>query len=910
MSGPARLRATWRLAWRQLLRTKGSSVLVAALIAVPVAAASGVLTFAESKTPSPEQAVNLELGESQSWIRIEGGADPSRVQAVDLPWMTSTARADDGRPANPELPAPTDLSDAELPRDTATIAITEGHERMSTRDGIAGFPVLYGDSWNPRLEGRYEALSGRTPQAPTEAMASPELLERLGAKVGDDVELPDREHSYTVVGVLRAMDADAYREVLFLPEAAAPAPVGDDDDAAGRNTIWFLPDWQPDLAALGDLNHAGYVSYARNLVMDPPAGAETASTMSRSDSGWITLALVSLGLVFGGLLVGLLAAAAMAVSARRQQRSLAVLTTVGARRSDVFRTVLAQGGILGLAGGVIGAALGIAGVALAHVLLDPGAENTFWSSWGLKVPWTVAGVVAFAVLVGLSACIIPARGATRGDAIAALRGARRPVVMSLRRPVWGIVIALAGAGLVIVGGVIFGFNGSQQLWNSGLQTTAMGASIIGVLLLLLSVTLTGQAILGLLTRLLSRFGSAARLASRDAVANSPRTVPAFVSIAASTAVASFVLCAVALTAAQSERNYSWAAPTGSAIVGSWGEESPSSAPAFLTDANPERIIPISQSVEPGMDADGQIVGANPDVVSLSYWQPEVSQWVSMPGQPATVVAPDDVEALTGITLSAEQRRAFAEGGALALTSERASEPGSAHFVSDAGTVQLTIWDAQELYTSDSAEPLRTIDIAADVHTGTSSGYPVILSPAAAETVGVPTRVTSWVGTFTTPPSDAMMDRMRADAETASAGELHFDVRVENGPDAPLPWLILVLGVLSIIVIAAAAISLGLARIERREDDATLAAVGATKRLRRRVSAWQAIIIAGVGCVIGVLLGVIGTWALTQAASTTRMIDLPIPWLLGIAIGLPLAIALVALVIPPRHPDLTHRTAIA
>lgn len=908
MSRRARPGLTLKLAWRQLLRTKGSSALVAALIAVPVAAATGVLTFAESRTPSPEQAVTLELGRTQSWIRITGGADPSRVQAVDMPWMTSEGRTDDGGPANPELPAPIDLRDAELPGDTETIAITEGHARMTTRDGVAGFPVIYGDSWDPRLEGRYDAVSGRAPQGSDEAMASPQLLDRLGAKVGDDVELPDRGQSVRIVGVLRAMDGN-YGQVLFLPQSAASAV---DDDAAGRNTTWFLPDWQPDLPALSDLNHAGYVSYSRDLVMDPPAGAETSITLSRGDSGgWVTLALVSLGLVFGGLLVGLLAAAAMAVSARRQQRSLAVLTTVGARRSDVFRTVLTQGGLLGLVGGIIGAALGVAGVALAYALLDPGVENTFWSSWGVKVPWTVAGVIAFAVLVGLVACIVPARGATRGDAIAALRGARRPVVMSLRRPVWGSVIALAGTGLVVAGGAIFGFNGSQQLWNSGLQTTAMWTSIIGVLMLLLSVTLTGQGILGMLTKLLSRFGSAARLASRDAVANSPRTVPAFVSIAASTAVATFVLCAVALTGAQSERNYSWAAPEGSVIVSSWGVDSPTSVPAFLTDANPERIIPVTQSFEPGMDADGNVIGSNSDVAYLSLWQPEISKWSAMWGDPVTVVDPDDVQDLTGIALTPEQNRNFRDGGALALVSEREPEPGYARYVSDDGDVQVAIWDARELYTNDSMpEPLRTVDIPADVHAGSSFGHPVILSPAAAEKIGIPRRITSWVTLFSTSPSDAMMDRLRVDAETASVGGLQFDVRVENGPDAPMPWLILVFGVLSVIVISAAAISLGLARIERREDDATLAAVGATAGLRRRVSAWQAVIIAGVGCVIGVLLGVIGTWALTQAASTTRMSDMPLPWLLAIAVGLPLVIALVSLLIRPPLPDLTHRTAIA
>lgn len=909
MSGRARPGVTLRLAWRQLLRTSGSSVLIMALIAVPVAGAVGVLTFVESRTPTIAQTVDLELGETQSWIRIEGGADPSRVQAVDAPFMTWTDRADDGSAAHPELAPPIDLSDAQLPSGSAAIALVDGYERLTTPTGIAGFPVIYGDAWDPRLTGRFEPVSGRMPQTADEAMASPELLERLGVAVGDDVKLPDRGASVRVVGILRAMDGDTYRMTLFLPASALP--VTQEDPPQGHDTTWFLPNWQPDLAGLADLNHAGYVAYARGLVLNPPHGAETSATMMRgqTDSAWVTLMLVSLGLVFGGLLVGLLAAAAMAVSARRQQRSLAVLSTVGARRGDVFRTVLIQGGVLGLAGGLIGTVLGVGGVVLLNVLMDPGVKNTFWSSWGLKVPWTVAGVVVFAVLVGLAASVIPARGATRGDALAALRGARRPVNMSLRRPVVGIVVGLIGGGTVTAGGVLFGVLSATDAGNQGLQTTALWASIIGVLLLLLSVTLSGQGILALLAALLARFGSAARLASRDAVANSPRTVPAFVSIAASTAVAVFVLCAIAVPNALSVRNWAWAAPKGSIIITNWGEASPSQAPAFLSDADPKQIIPISSSVEPVVDTDDATKPA-PEIAYASMWVGETGGWVDIPGAPLKVVGVDDVEVLTGVVLSDAERQEFADGGAIALMAQRPAPQGYSTYVSDDDTARIAFWDAKTLQTEQKLEPLRTVAVPVQVHVGVNSAAQVILSPAAAEHYGVQTRVSNWVALFDDPPSDALLDRLRADAETASTAGATYDVRVENGPDSPMPWLALVLGILSIIVIAAATISLGLARIERREDDATLAAVGATTALRRRVSAWQAVIIAGVGCMIGVLLGLAGTWALTQAISGSRLSDAPVLWLLGIAIGLPALIALVSLLIRPPRPDLTHRTAIA
>ncbi|WP_087130751.1 FtsX-like permease family protein [Microbacterium esteraromaticum] len=909
MSRRARPSVTLKLAWRQLLRTKGSSVLVAALIAAPVAGAAGVLTFIEGRTPSTAQTVHYELGATQSWIRIEGGADPSRVQAVDAPFMTWIERDDNGSATNPELPPPTDLSVAQLPAGTEAIPLTEGYERLTTRTGIAGFPVIYGNAWDPRLTGRFEMSSGRVPQASDEAMASPELLQRLGRAVGDDIELPDRGVSVRVVGTLRAMDGGTYRMPLFLPARAMPAE--QEAPPSRPDTIWFLPDWQPDPAELADLNHAGYVAYARDLVLDPPSGAETSATMMRgqTDSAWVTLMLVSLGLVFGGLLVGLLGAAAMAVSARRQQRSLAVLATVGARRRDVFRTVLMQGALLGLAGGLIGTVIGIGGVAVLNAMTDPGVKNTFWSTWGLKVPWSVAGVVVFAVLVGLAASVIPARSATRGDALAALRGARRPVSMSLRRPVVGILVGMIGAGSVVAGGVLFGVLAATDAWNQGLQTTALWASIIGVLLLLLSVTLSGQGVLALLAGMLARFGSAARLASRDAVANSPRTVPAFVSIAASTAVAVFVLCAIAIPQAQSARSWAWAAPKGAVIVSSWGEASPSQAPAFLSDAHPDRIIPVSSSVDPVIDTEDASEPPS-EVAYTSMWAKETGGWIDVPGQPVTIVEPDDVETLTGLVLSDAEQREFAEGAAIASFLQRPVPQGFAEYIDDDDKARLAFWDAKDLYTGESPEPVRTEALSVQVHVGTSTAYPLILSPAAAEEYDVKTHVSSWVALFDDPPSDAMMDRLRADAETASTGGAVFDVRVENGPDSSLPWLALVLGILSIIVVAAATISLGLARIERREDDATLAAVGATTALRRRVAAWQAIIIAGVGCVIGVLLGLAGAWALTQAISGSRLSDAPVLWLLGIAIGLPTVIALVSLLIRPPHPDLTHRTAIA
>lgn len=893
----SRAGATMRLARRQLRRTKGASVLVAALIAIPVAAAAAGLTFLESRTSTPEQRATLELGRTQSWIEIAGGADPSRVQAIDMPFFTEVAQNEQGEPRNPEKDPPKGLEDAHLPAGTDAIPIAlSGSARMKTRDGIASFDVVSGDAWDPRLTGRFERLAGKTPQRPDQAMASPALLSRLGTEVGGDVHLPDAGKTYRIVGTMQAVDADRSRETLFVPLDGGSAEL--DGPYA---VTWFLPGWQPDERRLAELNHAGYVAYARDLNVAPPASARMYVQEQSEQERWSILSVISLAAAFTALLVGLLSAAAMAVSARRQQRSLAVVATVGARRRDVFRIVLLQGGLLGLAGGLGGAAIGVGSVAVALPLLDPGVKGMFWSSWGLRVPWSIAIVVALAALVGLAASAAPARAATHGDVLAALRGARRPVRMSRRRPLWGIVLLVVGVGTIVGGGLFFAVAAALD-WSAYARLGILWAVLIGVVLVLISVTLTGRSILQLVDLVLSRCGTAARLASRDALANSSRTVPAFVAITASVAVAAFVLSTLALSSAQTDRTYAWQGPKDSMIVTAWGT-AVGRPPGFLSEARPDRIVAIGSTVDSGIVPDG--ADEVPEVVSVDRYEDGAdgrlpSGWSALMGTQVAVVEPQDLEALTGITFSSAELRDFADGGVIA--DAQATGPG--------GEVSLSFWEQKSVASND-PKPLRSVRLSAEVRPGRGLAWPVILSPAAAAKVGIEVFTTTWVGLFRSPVPVAAQDRMRADAETASSMDGTYSVSVEKGPDSPLPWLLLVLAAVSVIVLAAAGISLGLARIERRDDDATLAAVGATRRQRRAVSAWQALVIVGVGCLIGVGIGVIGAWTLTQSMPGYFLLqDLPFAWLAVLGIGLPLGIALVSLAIRPQRAVLTRRTAIA
>lgn len=261
------------------------------------------------------------------------------------------------------------------------------------------------------------------------------------------------------------------------------------------------------------------VVFDRDLVANPQIPAPAGDAYL-----WSIVALLSAAAVFAGYLVVLLAGAAFSVSARRQQRALAVAASVGASRSDIFRVVALQGTVLGVVGGVVGAALGVSLGILALHLLDDGAVSSFW---GVHIPWgLLVAVIVFATIVGTIAAIAPARAATRGEVIAALRGARRPVSVRVSRPLWGTLLIAAGIALTVASAVWLSAINAEPFVPSGdaPRQVCIWGIIAGPILLQLGVILGGHWIIAQLARAISRLGLAPRIASRDAAARPGRIV--------------------------------------------------------------------------------------------------------------------------------------------------------------------------------------------------------------------------------------------------------------------------------------------------------------------------------------------------------------------------------------------------
>jgi putative ABC transport system permease protein len=169
-------------------------------------------------------------------------------------------------------------------------------------------------------------------------------------------------------------------------------------------------------------------------------------------------------------------------------------------------------------------------------------------------------------------------------------------------------------------------------------------------------------------------------------------------------------------------------------------------------------------------------------------------------------------------------------------------------------------------------------------------YGVFISPATADALSLEYSPGNVVADMRQPPTQDQTDALNAALSSLPGnGQGGLYASIETGPPqyaTVLAWALL--GLSALISIAASAVAIGLARFDGRQDDATLAALGASPRVRRSFAFWQALIIAGFGAVVGTVIGLVPALALS---ANPHMPFVP-PWLqIGITvIGLPGVIA--------------------
>lgn len=124
--------------------------------------------------------------------------------------------------------------------------------------------------------------------------------------------------------------------------------------------------------------------------------------------------------VFVGLSVAFGIAAVLIVSVIQRSKDIGILRAMGARRGQLMRVFLIQGGLLGFAGSLIGAAMGLGALVYWHsIARQADGKELFPLVLDASL---VASAAVMATAVGVLAAAMPAVRAARLDPVVAIRG--------------------------------------------------------------------------------------------------------------------------------------------------------------------------------------------------------------------------------------------------------------------------------------------------------------------------------------------------------------------------------------------------------------------------------------------------------------------------------------------------------
>ena len=847
--GASGWRTALRVARRSVRRHLGRSLMVIALIALPVAAATVGDGLVRSVTDRDVE-VDRAMGTADAKIKIH---DRTAFHLEQV--LPPGARA---------VPVGSSYY-------TGSLRLVVGDRIVRSRPDF----VVLGDPMTAHLA---RLTSGRLPRNPNEVLVTKPLAGRLDLLDGDGALRPNatikpmNHGPIAVTGLavkpycLRCTDVVAPPDSVLVEAMfdGSPHPTG------------YLVDLPPG---------ADPAEVARKWRV----GASTIVTRDSYDdttpvSGYLLAATGQPYTLFAGL--GLIAivvtvGAAFAVGARQQVRELGLVTINGGTARHVRRVVLAQGLVLG----VVGAATGLLLGAAATVLGVPAWQKTtdqliehLRFGWG-----ELAAAAAVGVLASVVAATVPAFSAARTHPVDALTGRVRVGAPRARRSLLGGFLVLAGMIAVAAAGVVAHGRVAesrklQDLYNYTPpvdQTLPIMGTLAGTVVAVTGMVLVMPALVGAVGRLGVLLPLSGRLAVRDAVRHRYRTVAAsaavMVAIAGSivaaflfasrvdtephtlphdTALASLDVVAMYVKAANGGRDLENAmARMPRAVPGAEVHE--------ITLATPQQEGPGSGSIL--MDTGTFSLGCLTSGTQLGIGTPEL------------------IELVTGRSPDAGVRSALAEGKVVLFDDCLASRNGAV-------TMSANLED-----------PVTVPAYRAKVPPGIEHydwNLPrAFISPEAAAALGWASFADTMAVTY--PPGS--LDAVRTAVENAG-----MDIYVGESADADGTGLYLVLAVLTFLVaLLGAGVTVALAATDGRADLATLAALGAPPRRRRTLAGAQALVVTGLGTVAGLVVGVCVGYAAVPLAGLHA---LSVPWrqLWVAAVAVPLVASAVAVVATPSR----------
>jgi putative ABC transport system permease protein len=555
-----------------------------------------------------------------------------------------------------------------------------------------------------------------------------------------------------------------------------------------------------------------------NVRTGKEAAAQQAQDLSDA-LGFLRTAL----LVFAGVALivgGFLIFNTFSVTVAQRTKEFALLRVLGASRAQILRSVLVETLVVGIMASIIGILVGFAlAPGLAAMLKAFGIDL---GTTGLVVaPGTVIAGLLVGVIATMVSGFVPARRATRIEPVTAMRDSETPGVGPLRRRRIAGALALEGVGVLALFVGLFGGTGS----GSG-DASLLG---LGAILMMFGVALLAPVLVRPLARgigaPLARYqGLTGVLARENAIRQPQRTAVTAAALMVGLALVVFVtIFAAGLKASVSSvidkqvsaklivQNQDGFSPIPASVT-----ETVSSVPG-VADASPIRFEPaIVRGVSGTINANGVDPATVGSVMKLKWTQ----------GSPATLSSlTDDQVLLDGDWAKSND---LGVGKTMHVTTRAGKELDykvAGTFKNQAGMTANVIVTGASMQASWASTKIQYIWAAGD-----QGADPAQLAKAA-DTALKPF-----------PSTDALsIDQ--------------FKKKQEDGLNQ-LVGLVFALLALSVIVALLGIVNtLALSVHERTRELGMLRAVGMSRRQVRRMVRAESVITAGIGAVLGTLLGI-------------------------------------------------------
>jgi putative ABC transport system permease protein len=548
-----------------------------------------------------------------------------------------------------------------------------------------------------------------------------------------------------------------------------------------------------------------------------------------------------------------------AVTLAQRTRSLALLRTLGATRSQVRSVVLRESLVVGVLGAVAGA---VAGHLLVQAALV-GAAALGWLNGVAAVPvsvWSVLLPLLAGVAITVLASLAPMRTATRVAPLQALRPAPPALSRGLGvRGVLGLVAVVLGTGALVAGTVL----SVRGVAGPGILAALAGGvlSFTGVMLVLVVLTRPLAALAARAGALLG--GLPARIAGAN-VARNPRRSAATI---AALLIGTTLMTMMAVGARTAEATLT--------------SELDSRRPIDLVLSAEEMPADASERIAAIDGMDSALPAARGDV--------EVGA-----GEPMTLYSatPETVREISHRPEMADQ---LADGTVL-LGQERAERFG--------------LHDGQVLSLQGADGQARELRVQVDANLQMSLVTPATLEQLVGSSA-TPVVLADFADPGTAEREGIDQFELISSVEEVAAGEGFVGASSNAGGaereaygqilDVLLGITVALLAVAVLVALVGVANTLSLGVVERTGENALLRALGTTRRQMRAMLGWEGLLLAAVGAVLGLLIGSLyGVLGIIAILGSTYPVSITIPWdRLAVVLVLALVAGALASVLPGR-----------